>query len=66
MWVKFIEICKAILDTLAPLFIAKEWGKETIKRKQAENNAEQMERYEKIDNIPDIKRPFGDGVRHDK
>jgi hypothetical protein len=63
MWAKLVEILKTILDTLAPLFIAKEWGEEVSKRKQAEANVKEKERYEKIDNNPDVSRPLG-RMRH--
>lgn len=48
----------AVVLLIIAVFVSKKWGEATAKKDQAEDNADVMEKYETIDNQPDIDNPF--------
>jgi phosphotransferase system glucose/maltose/N-acetylglucosamine-specific IIC component len=59
------KIIIAVLAFIAFIFVGKKWGQATEQKKQAEDEADKMEKYEKIDSLPPVDNPF-DRMRNDK
>jgi hypothetical protein len=53
-----LKIVAIVVALILVVFSAKKWGQASAKKEQAEDNVEQMEKYEKIDSLPSVDDPF--------
>ena len=52
------KIGAVLVALIVVVFSSKKWGQQSEKTKQAKDAADTMEKYEKIDNNPDVDSPM--------